>query len=320
MTTLSLKNAIKITVIAFSLFSVFWINPLESTRAIETGQDPQTPSKAVTNDQFAGSEACRDCHGEMFEKISKTPHVKVLSVVSRLSGNAGCESCHGPGKEHVDGGGDITRIIRFKDEPAKELSQTCLQCHTGREEHNNFLRGEHGRNDVGCMDCHSVHSADLSRPKMLAKPEPQLCFGCHVERKGDFQMPFHHRVIEGAIKCSDCHNSHGGFERKQLRAFNSSDAACIKCHIDKQGPFVYEHAPLKVEGCTMCHIPHGANNPKLLKRDQVSQLCIECHSGVGTVGGLNTPSFHNLATAKYQNCTVCHVRIHGSNASSAFFR
>ena len=43
-------------------------------------------------------------------------------------------------------------------------------------------------------------------------------------------------------------------------------------------------------------------------------------SGVGTVGGLNTPSFHNLATAKYQNCTVCHVRIHGSNASSAFFR
>jgi hypothetical protein len=40
---------------------------------------------------------------------------------------------------------------------------------------------------------------------------------------------------------------------------------CYKCHADKQGPFVFEHAPLKVEGCTACHDPHGSANPKLLK-------------------------------------------------------
>jgi hypothetical protein len=25
-------------------------------------------------------------------------------------------------------------------------------------------------------------------------------------------LPFHHKVLEGAMKCSDCHNPHGGFE------------------------------------------------------------------------------------------------------------
>ena len=37
------------------------------------------------------------------------------------------------------------------------ISETCLACHSGKEEHNNFRRGEHWRNNVGCTDCHSSH-------------------------------------------------------------------------------------------------------------------------------------------------------------------
>ena len=126
------------------------------------------------------------------------------------------------------------------------------------------------------------------------------------------------------MKCSDCHNPHGGFELKQARLATGADAACFKCHSDKQGPFVFEHAPLKVEGCAACHDPHGSSNPKLLKRNVVSQLCLECHSNVGTQtaepGTPGTPTFHNLTTARYQNCTTCHVKIHGSNSSRVFFR
>ena len=108
---------------------------------------------------------------------------------------------------------------------------------------------------------------------MLKSSEPQLCVSCHAEVKPDFNKPFHHKVLEGVMKCSDCHNPHGGFELKQTRLATGADAACIKCHADKQGPFTYEHAPLKTEGCSACHTPHGSSNPRLLRYSRVNQLC-----------------------------------------------
>jgi predicted CXXCH cytochrome family protein len=263
----------------------------------------------------------------------------------------GCESCHGPGKAHVDGGGDKTKIRTFENETAKQISENCLSCHAGKEEHNNFRRGEHWRNDVGCTDCHSphasasrprvqprgdgssslqpigpfaAHASDFAPRRMLKKREVLLCMSCHNETKSQFNRPFHHRVLEGAMNCSDCHNPHGGFELKQARLSTGADAACFKCHADKQGPFVFEHAPLKVEGCSACHDPHGSSNPKLLRRSVVAQLCIECHSNVGVVPG-EEPSGaaqgpNDLSNPRYRNCTICHVKIHGSNSSSRFFR
>ncbi len=107
---------------------------------------------------------------------------------------------------------------------------------------------------------------DLLAANMLRGSEPQLCISCHSETKAQFSRPFHHKVLEGLIKCSDCHNPHGGFELKQARLSTGADAGCLKCHTDKQGPFVFEHAPLKIEGCSSCHTPHGSANAKLLTR------------------------------------------------------
>jgi hypothetical protein len=42
---------------------------------------------------------------------------------------------------------------------------------------------------------------------------------------------------------------------KSLRNSAGGDSTCVKCHADKQGPFVYERAPVKVEGCQVCHTP-----------------------------------------------------------------
>ena len=128
------------------------------------------------------------------------------------------------------------------------------------------------------------------------------------------------------MKCSDCHNQHGGFLSKSLRNSVNGDSTCVKCHADKQGPFVYEHAPLKIEGCQACHTPHGSTNAKLLTRNTVKFLCLECHSNTpgildtdGTGIGPGTPSFHDINNPRYANCTVCHIDIHGSN-KDPFFR
>ena len=312
------------------IFAVFSSRAALSTSAASESPKQARPSRlppaqppagaAGSSQDYVGSDTCQTCHQDNAAFFAKTIHAKLATLPGWSAKHTGCESCHGPGKAHVDGGGDPTKIRTFAHESPKQITAMCLQCHAGREEHNNFLRGEHGRNNVGCVDCHSPHSEASASPRMLSKAQPQLCLGCHAEVKARFSMAFHHRVLEGAMVCSDCHNPHGGFEAKQVRLADGADAPCVRCHADKQGPFAFEHAPLKVEGCAICHDAHGSNNPRLLKRSQVRQLCLECHSNTGTIGAPNTPSFHNQASVEYQNCTLCHVKIHGSNSDPTFFR
>jgi predicted CXXCH cytochrome family protein len=338
---MSARKSFKFAVLLGSIVSVMvWMGFTSYSPSVSaTKSDPPTGSK-MASDEYVGSEVCKDCHEDQFKNYNHTPHAKLATLSSWKDKVTGCETCHGPGKAHVEEA-DPKKIISFKGKPQKEISETCLTCHAGREEHNNFRRGEHWRNNIGCTQCHSPHSpnvgknlassiafvspANAEKPgfateKMLVKSEPQLCMQCHTETKHQFNQPFHHKVLEGAMVCSDCHNAHGGFETKQARLTTGADAACIKCHVDKQGPFAYEHAPVKTEGCVACHTPHGTANPRLLKTSAVSQLCLECHSQDHGVGALEPAGpAHNLA-AQYRDCTACHVKIHGSHTSPVFMR
>ena len=105
---------------------------------------------------------------------------------------------------------------------------------------------------------------------------------------------------------------------RQTRLATGADAACIKCHVDKQGPFTYEHAPVKTEGCTACHTPHGSANPRLLRYSAINQLCLTCHSVAHDVGAIEPAGPQHNQNAQYANCTACHVKIHGSRTESRF--
>jgi predicted CXXCH cytochrome family protein len=313
------------------------------TNSTVASQKPApTQDKAAQPGDYVGEETCAQCHTDQAAHYARTPHAKLKKEASWKGKVVGCESCHGAGREHVEAGGDKTKIRTFQNESPKQISDSCLTCHAGREEHNNYRRGEHWRNDVGCTDCHSPHGSPpsggnkaasnvfLSRANsdkpgfstvmMLKAGETQLCMQCHTETKHQFNQPFHHKVLEGAMKCSDCHNPHGGFEGKQQRLATGVDAACIKCHTDKQGPFAFEHAPVKTDGCASCHTPHGSANPKLLRTSRVAQLCLECHSQDHGVGALEPGGPQHNLNAQYADCTSCHVKIHGSHTSPVFMR
>jgi predicted CXXCH cytochrome family protein len=335
-----------VLLLAVSVGCALWllsgsISKAVAVSPVSPGVDSETAFS--TGDDYVGSETCKACHEDQFKAFDKTKHAKLPTIASWKDKAKGCESCHGPGSKHVEDPTVKGSIISFVNKNSKTIAETCLACHAGKESHNNFRRGEHWRNNVGCTDCHSVHGPD--QPKLaqgsitftgraselrpnqvdraqLKQSEPQLCMTCHNETKAQFTKPFHHKVLEGTMNCSDCHNPHGGFEAKQQRLAVGADAACVRCHTNKQGPFVFEHAPLKIEGCSACHTPHGSANPKMLKRSSVRQLCLECHSSITEQLASDVPSFHNQTGSggKYQNCTTCHAAIHGSNAHKAFFR
>lgn len=297
---------------------------------------PGSPSKSVSSDEFVGSDTCATCHADVVRSFNTNPHLAL-----RHPGNAvTCERCHGPGKAHVESGGDATKIFRFSTATPKQIDDKCLSCHAGV--HPNFAHSPHGEAGVACTDCHSNHASlrDVSHASdqqitnfirrdnvqsseaatyLLKASQPQLCFACHTDVKPAFSQPFHHQVNEGLMRCTDCHDPHGSFQPNQLQATADQNAICVKCHSENAGPFVYEHPVVKTEGCVACHSPHGSPNPRMLNVSNVNTLCLQCHSASINFHPAGAPSFHNQST-QYVSCTTCHTQIHGSNASDVFFK
>jgi DmsE family decaheme c-type cytochrome len=268
---------------------------------------------------YAGADSCRDCHKPEAASYDRGPHWRTETGKHSGPQWQGCEACHGPGKAHNDSGGDPTKIIRLSALSAKQTSQRCLACHETSESHANFLRSAHLANGVACTSCHSIHDAKVGH-NLLVAAQPTLCYGCHRNVEPDFSKPVHHRVNEGLMSCSDCHNPHGSFLSHNLRASSSQSAVCTTCHVDTAGPFVFEHAPLKEEGCVACHSPHCSANAHMLSRPQTNQVCLECHSAILAKSiAPGVPTFHNQAQ-KYQQCVLCHVAIHGSNTDPTLFK
>ena len=117
------------------------------------------------------------------------------------------------------------------------------------------------------------------------------------------------------MKCSDCHNPHSSFNVASLNSEGSE--TCVKCHVEKRGPFVYEHPAVKVEGCVTCHNPHGSDNRMLLVRREGRQLCLQCHTGYHTQAQV---PHSRLGYQTSGECVRCHVTVHGSSLDPNFLR
>jgi len=267
---------------------------------------PQVKEAAASD--YVGGETCATCHEEVSKKFEGNPHTKLAAQHGTASVN--CEGCHGPGRAHVEGGGDITKIFNPSKATAKDVDARCLSCHAGA--HPNFERSPHAKGGVSCIGCHDIHGS--KEEALLKASQPALCFQCHTDVKPAFNMPFHHKVNEGLVKCSDCHDVHGTFGNNNVKSTADQNAICTKCHIENRGPFVYEHPAVKAEGCMACHTPHGSQNARLLNMPTINTLCNQCHSPVaaGTVHGINAGS------AELQPCINCHTMIHGSNLDPYF--
>jgi predicted CXXCH cytochrome family protein len=323
----------------------------------ESLQGPSVASRAPAFDapasEFAGPEACRDCHKNEAIEYEKTGHAKLVFPGKEYI--HGCETCHGPGKAHADSvqaaHGDDAEIAKAMvahpifafQGSSYENAARCLTCHVSSKAQELFEHSSHAGHGLSCNQCHSAHlvdevkdasKGDMTYPQayfyqlpqiadqtrwlhtsLLKQSEPALCYTCHQTVQAQFAQPEHHRVPEGLMKCSDCHSPHGSGNAAALNSPGSE--TCVKCHVEKRGPFVYEHPAVKVEGCVTCHNPHGTTNRMLLVRREGRQLCLQCHTGFH--GQLGAPH-GRLGFQTSGECIRCHVTIHGSSLDPNFLR
>jgi DmsE family decaheme c-type cytochrome len=277
----------------------------------------ETKPAAAKAEEPAAS--CADCH-EQAKAFAGNPHARG-ALKNGAVPNDVCATCHGDGAEHMAGGGDKTKIT--KPAGRKGADETCMMCHDKTTDRISRSAGVHANSAaVNCLTCHSIHSADPQSEALVAKPTTALCGDCHSTQVATMQSkPYAHRLGRGGVECTTCHEPHGRVAKSALRTTRADEAPCVGCHADKRGPFVFQHGALAVGECTTCHEQHGSSNPRQLKRATVAQLCIECHSPIGaTTLGSQPPSFHNTSTARTQNCTTCHVAIHGSNRDATLLK
>ncbi len=268
---------------------------------------------------YVGSETCLDCHEEVGDYYSHSPHSVELAALVPGGQATACEACHGPGSVHSDDE-DVDSIInvemlRSMDDTQRD--RMCLQCHT--DNHQGWAGGPHQGSGISCADCHGnqVHFEVEARPAADFRNESEFCLQCHTSQVADFRMPFRNRVLEGQIMCNDCHDPHNGFPTETWNGLNET---CLTCHSEMAGPFVFEHDGVQSEDCIACHKPHGSTHDKMLITDG-NTLCLQCHyeSTFNSDDGWELAQWnHSDPLLSEGRCYDCHTEIHGSNVTPTF--
>jgi len=261
---------------------------------------------------YVGSETCVGCHDSEGKSVSRTEHGRASNPRTPMSG-AGCESCHGPGKAHVDADGDPTKIRVFPKLAPREVTQVCMSCHN-KGEHTFFEGSMHDSRNLSCITCHSVHSPKSETTQLKFPTQMELCATCHRPEVQKLQKNAHMPLREGKMECSSCHSPHGSVNLRMLKVGNYINESCTSCHTEKRGPFLFEHPPGR-ESCVTCHDPHGSSNERLLVA-KLPMLCQRCHIGTNHPSTIYDANQLSSVRLFGRSCVQCHENIHGSNSPS----
>ncbi len=225
----ALKNFLGLRICFMLLLGAFMLCATATAAPAKGDKPAGTQAKQADPSQFVGSETCATCHEETAKKFADNPHTKI----AEMHGKSGvtCEGCHGPGKAHVEGGGDMTKIFNPAKASTKEVDATCLGCHAGT--HPNFERSPHAKANVGCISCHSVHKSDQKAEHLLKASQPNAL------------LPVPHRREASSSTC---------------RSTTRSTRALVKCsRLPRPARHLREQQP-EVDGGSerdLHQVPHG---------------------------------------------------------------
>lgn len=171
---------------------------------------------------------CVACHTTGFDPKANAP-------VSALKLGVSCESCHGPGSEHV-AAPKTSPVVHPQDLPAAQRAMVCGQCHSvgkdttgsynhpvgyrpgddltkffvdakpttaGRnQQYSEYITSKHSQVGIGCVNCHDPHDT-VGTPGQLKKPVTDLCLQCHAGKVKD--LATHAPGAPAGATCATCH-------------------------------------------------------------------------------------------------------------------
>lgn len=271
---------------------------------VEGGGNPEKMIKLGKLKPEQSAAICQKCHSQ--EKVT----LWATSLHSRAK--LTCMDCHDP---HSPGERKLLTEVENAKLSLEGLTRSLKQAELAA---NIAAEGSDEKAEAN----KKVEQLNVQRDKLRKElkgretayrrvAEPYLCYNCHKPQQVQSRMVSHHPIQEGKMKCSDCHNSHGG--PMGMLTAESVQETCFRCHADKVGPFTFDHPPV-TEDCTICHSPHGSVQDRLLVQSQPF-VCLKCHAG--------PHSRTSLATGEpfgkyYTECTDCHNQIHGSDTRPSF--
>src|SRR5437764_11223867 len=113
---------------------------LSITALLLTGLTLLAQDKPASPSGYVGSNVCKTCHPDVSLNFYKNPHFRSIASGKEPPESTGCESCHGPGKAHVESKGDKSKIVAFSQLQPRQVLDNCLRCHSESLSRSNIRR------------------------------------------------------------------------------------------------------------------------------------------------------------------------------------
>ncbi|MDZ7604100.1 MAG: tetratricopeptide repeat protein [Cyclobacteriaceae bacterium] len=253
---------------------------------------------------------CSDCHSTLVRKNfapGKNTYNTTYSII-----DVSCESCHGPGQEHVR----ITESEEYKNAAVKptnigklymgkatasrQLVDQCARCHSLRTQHTGFYDHE------GTYLDH--YTPDWLRDDQYFA-DGQILGEVYVY--GSFTQS---KMYARGIKCSDCHNSHS------LKLKLDGNKLCLQCHVpDKYDSKTHHFHKIETPAaqCISCHMPGRTYMGNDFRRDHSFRVPRpDLSDKYGVPNTCNDAACHGDKTAKWSAEAV--VKWYGPNRVKHF--
>ncbi len=283
--------------------------PLREGRC-EACHDGHASNQPALLRQSAGT-LCLSCHAELGDPAQGKAHAPVA--------RGDCSVCH-----DAHGSAEPAMLKRA-------LPGLCLDCHKlGAAGMSTAHRGFDlaGADCAGCHEPHrsrlpalgrqgSVHTPYAERrcadchagSKAPAKPERELCLGCHRSLGEELKTGRVHPALEQGAACSNCHVPHAAAQPWLLA--KEQGALCGRCHAEQQDALAsaaFAHPPGPRGLCASCHDPHAESTEQL---GPTPELCSKCHDFSKHVSHPLGAGVLDPRTGEELGCLSCHAA-HGS--------
>lgn len=198
---------------------------------------------------------CQNCHGSQILVQYEPATARYVTRYQTLQIN--CESCHGPGRRHVElmQREEAAQLSDIGMKPLAALAkdeslQVCLQCHATKDAmQTDYLPGKNF-DDYYAMKFPILGSTPYladGRVRAFAYQENHLYSACY---------------LNGSMTCVDCHDPHSQSYRdvwgKPLVG-RFADAQCTSCHASKARAVeqhTFHRANSSGSLCVSCHMPY----------------------------------------------------------------